>query len=97
MSVVQVEGGVGPWEPYLLGVGLPAKKMTRARRRSVSLRSGDDEGSSDGDSSLTATPSRGPSPSLGRAEAADGDAEPAARKRSVTFNNMVEEVQILVR
>ena len=68
-----------PWEPLYL-LGLPGQ-VTRARRRSVSLRGEDD---SDGDGSIRAD---SPSP-------VPGDETPT-RKRSVTFNAMVEEVQIL--
>ncbi|XP_026283299.1 uncharacterized protein LOC113209810 isoform X1 [Frankliniella occidentalis] len=79
-----------PWEPYYLG--LPGQ-VTRARRRSVSLRSGDDEGGSDdGDASGASSVSRGPSPTLSPGDAGDSE---ATRKRSVTFNALVEEVQIL--
>ncbi|KAK3912874.1 Fibroblast growth factor receptor 2 [Frankliniella fusca] len=79
-----------PWEPCFLGI---PGQVTRARRRSVSLRSGDDEGGSDdGDVSGTSSTSRGPSPT----NLSPGDTgEEATRKRSVTFNAMVEEVQIL--
>lgn len=88
---------VGPWEPYFLG--LPGKKPTRARRRSVSLRSGDDDvvdviSDDGGDTASTRTPSRGPSPSP---TLSPEDEAERARKRSVTFKPLVEEVQFLVK
>lgn len=90
-----VVGATGPWEPYFLGVGLPGN-VTQARRRSVSLRSGDDEDGAISDVSRTPTPSRGPSPTLSTAHGhGDAPETDAGRKRSVTFNAMVEEVQFL--
>ncbi|XP_034235212.1 uncharacterized protein LOC117641731 isoform X2 [Thrips palmi] len=87
---------VTPWEPYFLSApgkhGKPGKPV-RARRRSVSLRSADDDVVSDDANSVS---SRGPSPSPSLNPNATEDGE-ATRKRSVTFNAMVEEVQILVR
>lgn len=83
-----------PWEPYLLAApgkhGKPGKPV-RARRRSVSLRSADDDFSDDSASS------RGPSPSPSLSPRTGEEAAESTRKRSVTFNALVEEVQILVR